>query len=53
MARCHRCGEPSVPVLIGSVAEVETNPLIRVWCQACAIAAEAEQITKEAVDGTA
>lgn len=50
-ARCHKCGEPSVPVIAGTVAEVEANPMIRVWCAACAITAEAEQITADAEGG--
>lgn len=50
MARCGSCGEPCVPVLIGTPAEVEANPNIVVRCIACAATEEAEAITRAAVD---
>lgn len=50
MARCGLCGDPSVPVLQGSVEEVETNPNIVIRCLACAATDEAEAITREAAE---
>lgn len=48
MARCGSCGEPTAPVLRGSVAEVEANPNIVIRCYGCATTEEAETITKDA-----
>lgn len=48
MARCGLCGEPTVQVLVGDIAEIEANPNIVIRCMACAATEAAEKITKEA-----
>lgn len=51
MARCGTCGEPVALVLIGSVADVESNQNIIVRCPGCAATEEAEAITRDAANG--
>jgi hypothetical protein len=48
MARCGSCGEPVCPVIIGTPANVEANPLITVRCIGCAATEAAEAITRSA-----
>jgi hypothetical protein len=44
MARCESCGEPCAPVLVGTPAGVEANPMIVIRCIACSAVEEAEAI---------
>lgn len=50
--QCAGCGEATgITVIAGTADDITRSPAIAVWCPACAIAREAEDITGAAMKG--